>query len=144
MTKPKLINFAPVQDILATTAENPWEPLSFDYIPYTVIAPPEGYLFTCGSGVANYASFATTSAQGFTYVSAIDVFRNDWDRNGNLLVDVDRYLAGLPVNGSVPVYQSPKDWYPYHHLKLDDDLLKLKVIKPQWKIYLEKNLEKGI
>jgi len=132
MADPKFIGTVSFEEIKPTINYNPWQPMHFDFAPYSVIKPSPSYLFTLGSGCLN--SMATTSIFGHKYNSGIDVFRQDWN-NGTAVIDVDHYVAEIG-QASYNIFKYPPDIN--HHLKSNNKILQY--IEPGWTAYVNKVL----
>lgn len=134
MSNPKFIGTVGWDDVAKTIRDNPWEPIAFDWAPYSVVKPSPHYLFTMGSGC--FPSLATTSIYNHIYYSAIDVLRQDY-RNGTVVIDIDHFIA-KEGKDSFYVYQYPPT--RYHHLKPSDKIITY--VPPIWQPYL-KRVAKG-
>lgn len=93
----------------------PWECVTKNNLPYSILSLPDGFMFACGSACL---SLATTSIQGYTYVQNTHVFRKDGTG-----VDVDRYLGSITPTDTIAVLKLPNDQIPFHHLKLTDSII---------------------
>ena len=98
------------ENILKTIGTQSWRSKLLDEIPFDVVNPAPGYLFTLGSG---NISLATTSIYNFTYNAGIDVFRTDFDSNNpnEPLINIDHYLAGSLSPSQYIIYKTPPETY---------------------------------
>ena len=108
----KNIGTVSTQELENISSPMPWEELFKEDIPFSAIGTPNGYLLTQGSACD---SLSTTSTHGWKYNADFYVYRRDG--NG---IDRDRYLGSVTPENSVAVLLVPKQFTPYHHLKLND------------------------
>lgn len=128
----KFIGTTSSGDILKTCGTAPWESVTLSYIPYSVVRPPNEYIFTLGS--ANN-SCATISAFGIIYTSGIHVFRRDLDHPAQ--IDWNHYVA-QPISelSSYAVFMSPKA-EPHHLTPYDQVFPEIPV---EWKGFVRNTL----
>lgn len=112
---PKPIGTVNLQEINNVSTKTPWEPVTVDNSPFSVVTQPNGFLLAHGSACG---SLPTTSLEGHTYVSDVHFLRRD--SNG---VDVDRYLGSIMPTNTLAVLKIPSDQIPYHHLKPTDPII---------------------
>jgi len=95
-----------------------WSSGTFSYSPIPVVSLPPTTVAVYGSAGT---SMPTTSCYGMTYVAAQNIIRSDYDKNGNLVYDQDRYV--VVSNGSYcSAYMEPKG--TDHHISGDSPIFK--------------------
>lgn len=115
----------------------PWQPKAFIYPPFGVIKPFPDYMTTVGSGNLSMG----TIAYGFQYVSAIDVFRHNFDslNPDEPIINIDHYIAGSISPNHFAVFLTPPQ--SYHWPKPMEE--PISYTHPRWQVTINNMLQKG-
>ncbi len=81
--QPKEIGTISLKENDNVSTPKPWEPVTVGSSPFSVVTEPRGFMFAHGSACG---SLASTSIEGWRYVSDVHYFRKDG--NG---IDLDRF-----------------------------------------------------
>lgn len=130
--QPKIIGTVNLEENNNMSTSLPWEPVTTPKIPFSVITPPQGFLFVHGSACG---SLPTTSLEGYTYVSDTYIFRQDGNN-----IDTDRYIGSITQDNFLALLKIPSEQNPYHHLKPTD--LIITNLTPNWQQQVKTILEK--
>lgn len=110
--QPKNIGTVCLQENANVSTQKPWEPVTVGSSPFSAVREPNGFMFAFGSACG---SLASTSIEGWRYVSDVYYFRKDGDG-----VDLDRYLGSITPTNTLAILKIPSSQTPYHHLKPTD------------------------
>ncbi|OGG13795.1 hypothetical protein A2773_01580 [Candidatus Gottesmanbacteria bacterium RIFCSPHIGHO2_01_FULL_39_10] len=113
--QPKPIGTVSLGENNNVSTQNPWEPVTRPTMPYSVLTNPNGFMFAHGSACG---SLATTSIEGYKYVSDVHIFRQD-----GTAVDVDRYIGSVTPENALAVLKIPSGQIPHHHLNLGHPII---------------------
>lgn len=113
--EPKVVGTVVLQENNNISTSKPWESVTKENLPYSVLSQPNGFMFTHGSACG---SMPITSIEGYTYVSDMHVFRQDGNE-----IDVDRYIGSITPTNTLAVLKIPNQKIPYHHLKPIDHII---------------------
>jgi len=114
-SQPKPIGTVNIEENGNMSTQKPWEPVTMPVMPYSAISLPRGFLFAHGSACT---SLATTSIEGYTYVSDVHIFRQDGNN-----VDVDRYIGSITPTNTLAILKVPSSQIPHHHLGINDPII---------------------
>lgn len=112
---PKLIGTVNLQENNNVSTPKPWEAVTVGSSPFSAVREPNGFMFAFGSACG---SLASTSIEGWKYVSDVYYFRKDG--NG---VDLDRYLGSATPTNTLAILKIPTNLISQHHLKPTDPII---------------------
>lgn len=111
----KTIGTVTVGECENVSTDKPWEPVTINSSPFSVVTNPNGFIFAHGSACG---SLPTTSVEGFTYVADVYYFRRDKDG-----IDIDRYLGSITPTHTLAILKLPERFISYHHLRPSDPII---------------------
>ena len=111
----KLVGTVNLKENNNVSTPKPWELVIVGSSPFSVVTEPKGFMFAIGSACG---SLASTSIEGWRYVSDVYYFRKDGDG-----VDLDRYLGSITPTNTLAILKIPSKLIAQHHLKPTDPVI---------------------
>lgn len=115
MNNPKFIGTVNIQENHNISTQKPWEAVTIESSPFSLVTKPNGFMFAHGSACS---SLPSTSTEGWRYVADVCFFRKDG--NG---IDVDRYIGSVTPSNTLAILKILPSQISQHHPKSIDPII---------------------